>query len=129
MTREKLPNRRPRTPIEFELGGHRFTGGAGHYPDGRIGEVFLSGNKPNSPRDIDVKDAAIAASLAIQFGCPPEVLRHAFLRDDDGKPAGVLGCLFDKLEEHRLGNMLRGWEPVPAPKPTFWGRFRQWVGA
>jgi hypothetical protein len=95
--REKLPNRRMRTPIEFEHQGHRFTGGAGHYPDGRVGEVFLSGNKPNSPRDIEVKDAAIAASLALQYGCPLEVMRHALLRDDAGVAAGPLGRLMDHL--------------------------------
>ena len=97
--REQLPNRRARTPVEFELNGHTFTGGAGHYPDGRIGEVFLSGNKPNSLRDIEVKDAAIAASLALQAGISVKTLADAFLRNDDGAPAGPLGKLFRLLLE------------------------------
>jgi hypothetical protein len=77
------------------------------------------------------KDAAIAASLAIQYGCPIEVLRHAFLRDQDGKPAGPMGCLFDLLEENRLVDALRSWVPCPDAKaPTMWQRIqRLWSAA
>jgi hypothetical protein len=98
--RDIIPNRRPSSAITFEHGGHTFTGRFGHYPDtGAIGEVFLSAGKPNSARDIDVKDAAIAASLALQYGCPIETLRHAFLRNEDGTPAGPMGHLFDLSAE------------------------------
>lgn len=122
--REKLPNRRMRTPIQFEHGGHKFTGGAGHYPDGRVGEVFLSGNKPNSPRDIEVKDAAIAASLALQYGCPIEVMRHALLRDDAGNAAGTLGQLFDRFGN---GAVPMGFIVVNGPvTPRLMGRIRSW---
>jgi hypothetical protein len=96
--REIIPSRRPRTAVSFEHSGHKFTGGFGHYLSGKIGEVFLSAGKPNSQRDIDIKDAAIAASLALQHGCPVEVLRKAFLRNEDGTPAGPLGHLFDMSE-------------------------------
>ena len=124
--REKLPNRRMRTPIQFEHGGHRFTGGAGHYPDGRVGEVFLSGNKPNSPRDIEVKDAAIAASLALQYGCPMAVLRHAVLRDDEGKAAGPLGQLLDRMDG-TAPRVPSGFIVVNTPIPeTILTRVRAW---
>ncbi len=76
-----------------------FTGGFGYFLSGKVGEVFISAGKPNSARDIDMKDAAIAASLALQFGCPAETLRKAFLRNEDGTAAGPMGHLFDSLPE------------------------------
>ena len=97
--REPLPNRRKRIPVEFEHDGHVFTGGAGLYPSGEVGEVFLSAGKTGTHLAIATSDAAIAASLALQHGASVETLRHAFLRTDDGKPAGPLGHLFDILGE------------------------------
>jgi hypothetical protein len=95
--REVLPYRRTRITIEFEHQGIKFYGGAGYYPDGRVGEIFLSTDKPNSARDIDTKDAAIAASLALQAGISVQTLANAFLRNEDGSPAGPLGKMFQTL--------------------------------
>lgn len=95
--RETLPDRRQRTAINFEHEGHAFTGGAGHYPDGRVGEVFISAGKTGTHLQIATADAAIAASIALQYGAPIDVLRHAFLRTDEGEAAGPLGHLFDIL--------------------------------
>lgn len=97
MPREKLPNRRRRTPIEFDHESHVYKGGAGHYANGEVGEVFLSAGKTGTALQILISDAAVAASLALQFGCPIQVLQKAFLRTDDDKPAGPLGKLFDIL--------------------------------
>ena len=36
--------------------------------------------------------SAVAASLALQHGCPLEVLRHALLRDAQGNAASPLGA-------------------------------------
>lgn len=97
MPREKLQNRRRRTPIEFEHWGLEFSGGAGHYPDRSVGEVFLSAGKTGTQLQISTSDAAVAASIALQYGAPIEVLQKAFLRTDDDKPAGPLGKMFDIL--------------------------------
>jgi hypothetical protein len=43
------------------------------------------------------RDAAIAASLLLQFGCPAETIRHALTRNADGSAAGPLGRLLDML--------------------------------
>jgi len=131
LTREPLENARQGETIEFDHMGHKFYGRAGLYPNGRLGEVWLHTGKTGTQLNITMQDSAIAASLALQFGCPIEVLRHAFLRDDEGYPAGPLGHLFDRLEELRLEGIIRGWErPEPlAPAETFWNRFRRWVGA
>lgn len=97
MTRERLPNRRLRKPISFDHWSRQYTGGAGLYPDGRIGEVFLTTGKTGTDLNTMTQDAAIAASMAIQFGCPIKTLRDAFLREDDGRPSGPMGALFDML--------------------------------
>lgn len=98
MPREKLPNRRLRTPIEFEHWQKEFKGGAGHYANGEVGEVFLSAGKTGTELQIATCDAAIAASIALQYGATVEELRTAFLREEDGiKPAGPMGKLFDLL--------------------------------
>jgi ribonucleoside-diphosphate reductase alpha chain len=44
-------------------------------------------------------DAAIAASLALQFGCPAEVLRRALKRDGQGKASSPLGVALDRLDQ------------------------------
>ena len=97
--RERLQDRRERIPVDFEFNGHQFIGGAGLYPDGRIGELFLNAGKTGTHLSITMQDCAIAASLALQYGCPLEVLRHAMLRDDDGIAAGPLGHLLDRIWE------------------------------
>jgi ribonucleoside-diphosphate reductase alpha chain len=67
--------------------------------DGRIGEIFLQNHKPGSQSDSNARDAAVAASLALQFGCPLEVLRRALLRDAPGRPSTPLGAALDQLAE------------------------------
>ena len=42
-------------------------------------------------------DAAVAASLALQFGCPLEVLRRALLPDAQDRPSTPLGAALDHL--------------------------------
>lgn len=98
--REILPARRMSQTLGFQdRNGQAYAATLGHYPDGRPGEVFLSAGKAGSDLDINLRDAAIAASLALQYGCPPETLRRAFLREADGGPAGPLAQLFDLLAE------------------------------
>ena len=97
--REPLPNRRMAERINFTVGGMQYTAGLGYYPDGRLGEVFLSFGKVGSGADVAARDSAIAVSFALQHGCTVETIRSAFTRDADGKPEGPLGTLFDLLAE------------------------------
>jgi ribonucleoside-diphosphate reductase alpha chain len=41
------------------------------------------------------QDAAIVASLALQFGCPLDTIRHAIARSGDS--AGPLAALLDEV--------------------------------
>jgi hypothetical protein len=83
--------------VTFLHEGAKYHGGAGHYPNGDIGEVFLKGGKTGHLLEALASDGAVAASIALQYGCPIEVLQQAFLRTDSGEAAGPMGKLFDIL--------------------------------
>jgi hypothetical protein len=95
--REKLPARRPATRFTFKHEGHTYQGAAGHYENGRIGEVFLTSGKSGTHLQISLHDASIAASIALQRGSTAEELLKACLKDEAGRPAGALGKMFELL--------------------------------
>lgn len=95
--RERLRNRRGHEVVEFDHTGMRCLAGIGRFDDGRPAEVFLSLAKDGSAADVNARDAAVAASLALQFGCPVAVLRRALMRDGSGRASGVLGAALDRL--------------------------------
>ena len=98
-TRTRLPNRRASESFEFELDRLHYTASFSRFGDGRVAEVFLENHKPGSQSDSNACDSAIAASLALQFGCPLDVLRRAVLRDPAGNPSTPLGCPLDIIAE------------------------------
>jgi hypothetical protein len=93
--RRRLPNRRASIVFDIEVNGLRFTCTASRYVDRAIGEIFITNHKAGSTAGIMASDAAIAASLAFQFGCPLETLRHALSRDANGKATSPLGAALD----------------------------------
>lgn len=95
--RDRLPNRRAAISTSFERDGARFEMTAGYYPDGRAGEIFLNADRANSLLDFLMSDAAILASLALQYGCPLEELRHALKRDSRGMAASPIGAALDQI--------------------------------
>jgi hypothetical protein len=102
--RERLPNRRASTVFDFEVGGLRYTTTLSRFSDGRIAEIFLQNHKVGSRSDTNAKDAALAASLALQHGCTLAVLRNALLRDTRGRAASPLGVALDLLTEQGTGS-------------------------
>jgi hypothetical protein len=95
MTRTRLPDRRCSESFSFECNGLRYTGTVSFYDDGRLGEVFLGNHRADSHADACAKDAAILASIALQFGAPLDVLRRALLRDAQGRPSTPIGVALD----------------------------------
>jgi hypothetical protein len=95
--RRRLKNRRPSISFNFETNGLRYTCTASFFADGRLGEVFLSNTRPSSQSDVNARDAGVAASLVLQFGCPLDVLRKALLRDPRGKASSPLGEALDVI--------------------------------
>jgi hypothetical protein len=98
--RRRLENRRPAETFELEAAGLRYTCTLGRFPDGTIGEIFLQNHKPASS-DCNARDAAVAASLALQFGCPLKTLQRALLRDSQGCPSTPLGAAIDAIAKER----------------------------
>jgi hypothetical protein len=96
-TRERLPNRRASTTFEFELGTLHYFCSFSCFADGRVGEIFLQNHKAGSQSDANARESAIAASLALQFGCPLETLRGAVLRNHNGTAATPLGAALDAI--------------------------------
>jgi hypothetical protein len=97
--RQRLPNRRRSETFELELNGLRYLVSFSRFGDGRAGEIFIQNSKPGSTSDCYMRDAAISASLALQYGCSVETLRRAVLRDPAGNPSTPLGCALDKICE------------------------------
>jgi len=96
-SRQCLPARRASATFELELHGLRYTATVSRFADGRLAEIFLQNHKPGSQSDANARDSAVAASLALQFGCPVETLRCAVLRDSVGRPSTPLGAALDAI--------------------------------
>jgi len=97
--RERLPNRRSAETWDVEACGLHFRATVGRYDDGRVGEIFLSNTHVNSSAGIMASDAAVVASVALQYGVPLDVIRHALMRDPRGKSSGPLGVVLDQLAQ------------------------------
>jgi ribonucleoside-diphosphate reductase alpha chain len=99
--RQRLPNRRHSKSFGFECSGLRYTASASWFDDGRLGEVFVGNHRADSHADACAKDAAILASIALQFGAPLDALRRALLRDSKGRPSTPIGCALDLLAKQQ----------------------------
>ena len=97
MTRERLRNRRLSETFTLEAHGLRYLASFSRFDDGRVGEIFLQSQKTASQADANARDSAIAASLALQYGCPLDVLRRALLRDSEGRASTPLGQALDQI--------------------------------
>lgn len=63
-------------------------------------ELFINTEmRAGNAADVAVSDAAVAASLALQFGCPVRMLRDAMKHNTDGTPTGVIGRALDLILE------------------------------
>ena len=95
--RRRLPDRRASITFDVEAFYLRFTVTASSFDDGALAEIFIQNHKAESAGGIMASDSAIAASLALQYGCPADVLRKALSRDARGNASGPLGVALDAL--------------------------------
>jgi hypothetical protein len=93
--RERLPNRRASESFTFELNGLRFTATVSRFPDGRVGELFLTNHKFGNQSDTNARDAAILLSFALQHGADLEAIRRALCRDSQGRALGPIAEALD----------------------------------
>jgi hypothetical protein len=97
--RERLPNRRSSETFAFTCDSRRFLATVSRFGDGRLAEIFISDSRAGSHIDHLVRDAAIVASIAFQYGTPVDVVRHALQRDEVGRAVTPLGAALDILEK------------------------------
>jgi hypothetical protein len=97
MTRQRLANRRSSETFTFECNGLRYLATISRFSDDRLAEIFISNAKAGSHSDAAAKDAAVVCSIALQFGVPVDVIRHALLRDSQGRPSSPLGAALDRI--------------------------------
>jgi hypothetical protein len=97
--RRRLANRRASETFEVEVMGLRFTATVSRFPDGSLGEVFLVNHKAGSMVGIMASDAAVMASIALQYGAPIDVIRKALMRDARGRASGPLGAALDRIAD------------------------------
>ena len=95
--RQRLPNWRGHELLNFEHGNIRYTVGVGRFESGSLAEIFLSAHKHGTAVDVSARDAAVAASLLLQYGCPLDTLRRALTRNGDGSASGPLARALDLL--------------------------------
>jgi hypothetical protein len=95
--RDRLPNRRSAINSSFDRDGSSFAITAGYYPNGRLGEIFLNADRANSLLDFLMSDAAILASIALQYGASLDELRHAMKRDTRGAASSPIGAALDRI--------------------------------
>jgi hypothetical protein len=100
--RRRLPDRRASESFDVTCNGVNYTATVAYFDDGRLGEIFLSSHKSGSDTDIAARDAAVCCSLALQSGVPVSVIKHALLRDGDGRASSPLGAALDQIEESAL---------------------------
>jgi hypothetical protein len=96
--RERLPNRRASKTLAFQCGPHRYLATVSYFPGtDRLAEIFLGNGRAGSDVDAAAKDSAVVCSIALQFGVPADVIRHALLRDAQGRASSPLGAALDTL--------------------------------
>lgn len=103
--RRRLPNRREHELVDFEHDGRRYTAGLGRFGDGGLAEIFMNTTgRAGDHIEVLARDAAVLASLCLQFGGDVETLRRAVMRDPQGQASGPVGRLLDLLaSEHVNG--------------------------
>jgi hypothetical protein len=95
--RKRLPDRRASETFTLECAGLSYIATISRFSDGRIGKIFLTNHKAGSSVDTAARDAAIACSIALQFGANIETIRKALCRDVRGTASGPLGAALDLL--------------------------------
>jgi hypothetical protein len=97
--RQRLANRRPCETFALECNGLTYLASVSRFADGRLAEIFISNAKAGSHSDSAAKDAAVVCSIALQHGVPVDVIRHALLRDAQGRASSPLGAALDLLSQ------------------------------
>jgi hypothetical protein len=95
--RTQLPNRRPSENFDLELAGLKYKVTVSRFPDGSLGETFISNHRSGNASDVAARDAGILLSLLLQHGCPIETISRAVSRNTDTSASGLIGAVLDRI--------------------------------
>jgi hypothetical protein len=95
--RERLPDRRVSETFDLEHAGMRYTVTISHDHQHVVRETFISNHKRGNASDVAARDCGILISLALQHGCPIEIIAGAISRSSDGSASGVAGAVIDRV--------------------------------
>ncbi len=88
--RRKLPDERAALTHKFSVGGHEGYITIGTYPDGQVGEIFVTMSKEGSVVSGLMDSFATAISLSLQYGVPLKTLVDKFMHTRF-EPSGFTG--------------------------------------
>ena len=88
--RRKLPDERASLTHKFSVGGHEGYITIGTYPDGQVGEIFVTMSKEGSVVSGLMDSFATAISLSLQYGVPLKTLVDKFMHTRF-EPSGFTG--------------------------------------
>jgi hypothetical protein len=99
LLRQELANRRDGENFEFEHKGHKYYASVRYYHALSLdpAEIFLNSAKIDSDHDLAARDAAVLASIALQYGVPLAQLAEPLGRDADGSATTAIGRALDIL--------------------------------
>jgi len=97
--RARLCNRRFAESFAVQCEGLNYTATVSRFDGGNLVEIFLTCTKAGTGADAAAKDASVVCSIALQYGVPLDVIRHALLRDPRGKASSPLGAALDMIGE------------------------------
>jgi len=105
-----MPDRRANGTIDFTHAweGHRehaYRATLGYFENGELGEIFVNAVLHDTPLDANARDASVMVSLALQYGAPLDVLRHAVQRDTAGYAASPIGRALDLIAENGMNRI------------------------
>jgi hypothetical protein len=75
--RQRLPNRRGSVRFSFQHDGALYSATLSKFQDGRLAEIFINVEKPDSALAMHANDAAVLASLLLQHGVTAAAIRHS----------------------------------------------------
>ncbi len=100
MTRTPIPTRREGETFRLLHNGGEHAFGVSRFPDGQVAEVFAYAHYGKGvDAETYARDASIILSLALQHGAPLETIWHALTRDDQNRPATLIGAIVERLVE------------------------------
>jgi hypothetical protein len=75
--RKRLPDRRGSERFAIEHAGLQYLVTISRFGDGRLGEIFIDSEKPNSAVAVHANDAAVLASMLLQHGVSASDIQHS----------------------------------------------------